>query len=461
MILMNKFEKIGMKNQRILIVGGGLSGSLLSILMAKRGFDVELFERRPDIRKENISAGKSINLALSDRGLRALEIVGLDKYILQEVVPMYGRRIHLKDSSTSFQEYSLRPGKYINSVSRGGLNIALLNKAEEYPNVKIHFDMRCTKMDYRTNEVHFHNEKSGEHSVFVGDTVIGTDGSASAIRDSMQHGGVRRFNFAQYYLEHAYKELLIPARANGEFLIEKNALHIWPRHDFMMIALPNADATFTCTLFMSYHGENGFDNLNTKEKIEKFFKTEFPDAIEVMPTLIEDFMNNPTGALPTVKCFPWNVEGKSLLIGDAAHAVVPFYGQGMNCSFEDCLVLEEYIDKYGTDWEKVYSEYSVLRKPSTDAIADLAHENYLEMRSSTANPVYAIKRKLEAELELKYPDFNSKYSMVAFVPSIPYHIAKARGEWQDNILMEICSKITSIDEVNFEEVYQTLMKWEA
>lgn len=449
-----------MISQKILIVGGGLSGSLLTILMAKRGFEVELFERRPDMRKENISAGKSINLALSDRGLRALKAVGLDEYILQEVVPMYGRQVHLKDGTTNFQTYSLRQGKYINSVSRGGLNKALLSKAEEYPNVKVYFDMRCTKMDYQTNEVHFHNEKTGEHYTASGNTVIGTDGSASAIRDSMQHGGVRRFDFAQYYLEHGYKELMIPAGEEGSFAIEKNALHIWPRHDFMLIGLANANGSFTCTLFMSYNGENGFDNLNSKEKVENFFKSEFPDAMKLMPTCIEDFMNNPTGALPTVKCFPWNVEGKSLLIGDAAHAIVPFYGQGMNCSFEDCLVLEEYIDKYGTDWGKIYSEYSLVRKPSTDAIADLAHENYLEMRSSTANPVFTIKRKLEAEMELKYPDFNSKYSMVSFSTEIPYHIAKARGEWQDNILMEICSKINSIEEVNFEEIYQRLVMWD-
>lgn len=448
-----------MKTQKILIVGGGLSGSLLAILMAKRGFEVELFERRPDMRKENISAGKSINLALSDRGLRALKAVGLDEYILQEVVQMHGRQVHLKDGSSNFQQYSLRKGKYINSVSRGGLNKALLIKAEEFPNVKIYFDMRCTKMDYDKNEVHFYNEVSEENQIFSGDTVIGTDGSGSAIRDSMLNGGVRRFNFSQYYLEHGYKELRIPAGKDGTFLIEKNALHIWPRHDFMLIGLANVDGTFTCTLFMSYKGENGFDNLNTKEKVEKFFKSEFPDTINLMPTFIEDFMNNPTGALPTVKCFPWNVGGQSLLLGDAAHAIVPFYGQGMNCSFEDCLILDEFIEKYGTDWERIYLEYAILRKPSTDAIADLAHENYLEMRSSTANPIFAIKRKLEAEMELKYSDFNSKYSMVSFCPEIPYHIAKSRGEWQDNLLMEICSKVNSIDEINISEVYLKMKEW--
>ncbi len=448
-----------MKSEKVVIVGAGLAGSMLGVLLARRGYEVELYERRSDMRKENISAGRSINLALSHRGLRALQKVGMDAYIKREVVPMKGRMVHMPDLSVNYQPYSAREEDYINSVSRGGLNKALMTNAEEYPNLKIFFNMKCIGYDFQNKEALFENTNDGSQIRVSGETFIGTDGSASALRDSMMNGGVRRFNFNQYYLDHGYKELSIPALEGGGFRLDESALHIWPRHDYMMIALPNFDGTFTCTLFMPYEGEHGLDNLDNKDKVVSFFREQFPDALPHMTNYLEEFFTNPTGALPTVKCFPWNVKGDVLLIGDSAHAIVPFYGQGMNCSFEDCIVLDECIDKFGGDWERVFTEYSILRKRNTDAIADLAHENYLEMRSSVANPTFVLKRQLEFEMERRYSDFNSKYSMVTFRTDIEYYIAKKKGEWQDNILMDYCSKFSSFEELNIEEAYKLVQNW--
>lgn len=446
-----------MNNEKIVLVGAGLAGSLLGILLAKRGYTVEIFERRPDMRKTDISAGRSINLALSNRGLRALKRIGMDEYIRKEVVPMKGRMIHLKDSTGNFQPYSARPENYINSVSRGGLNMALMTKAEEFPNLKIHFNTKCTNFNFANKSAEFENALNGVKFNISAETFIGTDGSASAIRDAMMNGGVKRFNFSQDYLDHGYKELRIPPTSDGGFQINKDALHIWPRHDYMMIGLPNFDGSFTCTLFMGFEGEQGLDNLTTNEKVIEFFKDQFPDAVPIMPSLAEDFFANPTGALATVRCFPWSVEGKALLLGDSAHAVVPFYGQGMNCSFEDCLELDDAIDEFAGNWEEIYTNYSKRRKPNTDAIASLAVENYLEMRSSVANETFVLKRLVEYELEKTYPDFNSKYSMVTFYPEFSYAEARKRGGWQDETLMQFCSNYKDISEINLDEVYK-LMK---
>ena len=348
-------------NQKIIIVGAGLTGSLLSIYMARHGFDVEVYERRPDMRKLKMSAGKSINLAISARGIHALEQVGLADAVLKTAVPMKGRQIHAVSGEQSFQPYGKNDNEYINSISRRDLNILLMDAAEACPNIRIHFNQRCTGMNLETGEAHFIDETTKQEKTIKGDTVIGTDGSASAIRMEFLKSG--SFNFSQAYEDYGYKELTIPAAANGGFRIEKNALHIWPRGSYMMIALPNIDGDFTCTLFMAHKkGDVNLEKLHSREELTAFFNEMMPDALPHMPTLIDDFMNNPTGSLLTVKCEPWNIDGKALLMGDAAHAMVPFFGQGMNCGFEDCYYFDTFVKKYGTDWKKIHTAFSETRR---------------------------------------------------------------------------------------------------
>ena len=450
-----------MSKQKVIIIGAGLAGSLLSIYLAKRGIEIEVYESRGDMRNVEISAGRSINLALSDRGIAALKEVGMDEYMLKEAVPMFGRMIHDVDGQTKLLRYSGRESEFINSVSRGGLNVALINEAEKYDEVKFYFNQKCVDFDCKTGEAILESGKR-----IKGDTLTASDGAGSAVRQAMMNGGVSRFSYEQKYLEHGYKELSIPpksefggtlpAETDGEFLMEKNALHIWARHEFLMIALPNFDGSFTCTLFLAFEGENSFEKLDNEKSLMKFFQTNFPDALPLMPTLIEDFFTNPTGNLGTIKCFPWNVGGKALLLGDSAHAMVPFYGQGMNCSFEDCRVLDSLIEKHGTDWEKVFDEYSVQRKPNADAICDLAEENFFEMRDSVADPVFQRKRQLETRLEHEFPDYFSKYSLVTFREDLPYSIAQEKGNAQDKLLMEICAGIEEVSEIDLNEVMKKL-----
>lgn len=453
---------------RVTIIGAGLAGSLLAIYLAKRGIEVDVYEARGDMRLEEVVAGRSINLALSDRGIAALREVSMDEYMLAEAVPMTGRMVHSIAGEQKLLPYSGREGEYINSVSRAGLNIALINEAARYGSVTLHFDQRCVYFDCSSGEATFSNGAKVKS-----DTVIATDGAGSAVRNAMLHGGVERFDFSQVWLEHGYKELHIPAGTAGGFLMEKNALHIWPRYKFMMIALPNFDGSFTCTLFLAhrseppalagdqprgavdpcaYAGGSDFASLNTKDAVVEFFECEFPDAVPLMPTLTEDFFSNPTGSLGTIKCFPWNVDGKALLLGDSAHAVVPFYGQGMNCAFEDVRVLDQLIAKHGTDWETTFEEFGELRKKNTDAIADMAEENFYEMRDAVADPVFVKKRQLETKLEQTFPDYFSKYSMVTFREDLPYSVAKERGNAQDRLLMQVCAESGSLNEIDADAI---------
>ncbi|MBX7172101.1 MAG: FAD-dependent monooxygenase [Pyrinomonadaceae bacterium] len=439
-----------MNQEKIIIIGAGLSGSLLAIYLAKKGIEVEVYEARGDMRKEKMSAGRSINLALSNRGIAALKEVGLDEYMLAEAVPMFGRMIHDTKGNTRLLPYSGRQGEFINSVSRAGLNIALMNEAEKYDQVQFFFNQKCSEFDCKNGEAKFESGK-----VAKGSTVIGTDGAGSVIRNAM-FSKVERFDFSQKWLEHGYKELHIPPAENGGFLLEKNALHIWARHSFMMIALPNFDGSFTCTLFLAHKGENSFEQLKDEESLMEFCSTNFADAIPLMPTLVEDFFTNPTGNLGTIKCFPWNIGGKSLLIGDSAHAVVPFYGQGMNCSFEDCRILNEMIGEKENDLAQIFSEFSKVRKPNADAIADMAEENFYEMRDAVADLTFQKKRQLETKLEQTFPDYFSKYSMVTFREDLPYSVAKEKGNAQDKLLMEICAKVNDINELDLNEVLEEI-----
>lgn len=436
-----------MSDQKVIIIGAGLAGSLLAINLAKRGFQVYVFEARGDMRLEKVSAGRSINLALSDRGIAALRQVGMDEYMLSEAVPMYGRMIHPVVGETKLMRYSGRPGEYINSVSRAGLNIALINEAEKYPGVRFFFNERCIDFDCANGTALF---ASGAE--IRGDTVIAADGAGSAVRNAMMNGGIARFDFSLKWLEHGYKELHIPPGSDGGFPMEKNALHIWPRNKFMLIALPNFDGSFTCTLFLAHENENSFEGLTDERSVLAFFQSNFPDAVPLMPTLLEDFLTNPTGNLGTVKCYPWNAEGRALLLGDSAHAVVPFYGQGMNCAFEDVRVLDQLIAKGTGDWETIFRSYGKLRKPNTDAIADMAEENFFEMRDAVADPVFLRKRELETRLEQTYPDYFSKYSMVTFREDLPYSVAKSKGNLQDILLMRISAGMESVKDIDLDDV---------
>lgn len=446
------------KSNHITIIGAGLAGSLLAIYLAKRDFAVDVYEARGDMRKQRMSAGRSINMALSDRGIAALREVGMDDYMLREAIPMHGRMIHTVAGETSIQPYSGRKGEYINSISRGGLNIALMNAAEKYDNVTFHFGRRCIELDIETGDAIM---EDGER--ISAETVIAADGAGSGVRQSMERQ-ISTFDSSSVFLDHGYKELHIPpgnSSGDSRFLIAKNALHIWPRRQFMMIALPNLDGSFTCTLFLSLKGgENAdcFENLTTPSAVLEFFEREFPDVPPLMPSLTDDFFANPTGALGTVKCGPWNVDGRVLLVGDAAHAMVPFYGQGMNCAFEDVRVLAGLIDEQNAvnpDWRMVYEEYGRLRRSNANAIQDMAVDNFYEMRDRVADPVFQRKRRLETRLEQTFPDYFSKYSMVTFREDLPYEEAEKRGNAQDELLMRICANADP-DEMNLDETMELI-----
>lgn len=422
--------------KNITIVGAGLVGSLVSIYLAKRGHKVNIYERRPDMRKADISAGKSINLALSDRGWRGLEGVGIADEIKKIAIPMYGRSIHMKDGSSTYQAYG-KDNQAIYSVSRGGINMRLMDLAEHQPNVSLHFEERCDKLDRKTNELTFLNTATNTATNVKSDFVLGSDGAFSAVRTQMQLQS-DRFDYQQFYIDCGYKELVIPAGKNGEHVIEKNALHIWPRGSYMMIALPNMDGSFTCTLFFQMEGKVSFDALKTKEEVLAFFKEEFSDAVPLMPTLLDDYFANPASSLVTVKCKPWVWDEKIALIGDAAHAIVPFYGQGMNCGFEDCVVLNELMDKHGDLNGACLKEYETLRKPDGDAIADLAIANFIEMRDKTADKTFLLQKKIEANFSAKHPDkWIPLYSMVTYTPSIRYSEALSSGNKQQAIMDKI------------------------
>ena len=426
-------------SKQVNIIGAGLVGSLVSIYLAKRGYKVDIFERRPDMRKITMSAGKSINLALSDRGWRGLEGVGIADEIKKIAIPMYGRFIHNKNGTTNFLPYG-KKDQAINSVSRAEINMKLMDLAEQQANVKIHFNERCTNVDRTTLTSHFENAETKKITSSTSDLLFGADGAFAASRLNMQLSS-DRFEYNQHYISAGYKELIIPPGENGKFLMEKNALHIWPRGSFMMIALPNPDGNFTCTLFLPFEGEKSFATLKTKEEVKKFFDEEFPDAVPLMPTLLDDFINNPTSSLVTVKCFPWTFDNKIGLIGDAAHAIVPFYGQGMNCGFEDCVVLNSLMNKHKENWGAIFSEYQQLRKPDGDAIADLAIANFVEMRDKTADPVFVLQKKIEARFHEKHPDkWIPLYSMVTFSPDVRYSTALQMGNKQQAIMDMVMSK---------------------
>jgi len=400
-----------MKN--ITIIGSGLVGSLLSIYMAKRNYKVNVYERRLDMRKQKVDAGRSINLALSDRGLKALHKIGLEDEVRKMTIPMHGRMVHALDGTTNFQPYG-KEGQFINSISRGGLNELLMNEAEKYTNTKLHFEHRSLEVDFKTNEVIIEKPGTGNQALSTqSDIVFGTDGAFSAVRTSLTK--TDRFNYSQDYLLHGYKELSIPPDANGKWKMEKNALHIWPRKSFMLIALPNLDGSFTVTLFLAFEGEYAFEHLQTPKAARAFFEIHFADALALMPHFEDEFFTNPTSSLATFRCYPWVYGNKICLLGDAAHGVVPFYGQGMNCGFEDCDVLDDLIDKHSDNWNNILPEFQQLRKPDADAIANLALRNFIEMRDLVADENFLTRKKIEKAMHERHPEkFVPLYSLVSF-----------------------------------------------
>ena len=447
------------KKDKILIIGAGLCGSLLALRLAQKGYKVEVYESRPDLRTTDISAGRSINLALSDRGFKALRLCGVEEKAREICIPMYGRLIHDKEGNTFASNYSGRENEYINSISRGDLNGILLTEAEKHENVNIHFNSKCTSVDIENTVAHFKSYTTKEEFSIDADVIFGTDGAGSVLRKSYYLEKKFLFSYSQNYLSHGYKELEIPADKNGKHQISDGHLHIWPRGEYMLIALPNMDGSFTVTLFLSYdEGEYNFKNLTSEEKITAFFEEQFSDALKLIPSIKDEFFNNPTGALGTVKCSPWMYENKTILMGDAAHAIVPFYGQGMNASFEDVTVFDEILNQDLDSWEAVFKTYQNSRKEDVDAIADLAIDNFYEMKDHVANPLFKEKRKLEMELEKTFPnEYFSKYSMVTFNEDIPYAKAMRKGRAQDKALLNM---VADNDLENISDLKSVLKKVE-
>lgn len=433
-----------MNRGKIAIAGAGLCGTMMAIRLAEYGYKIDLYERRPDLRKTDISAGRSINLALSDRGLNALDMIGLKEKVSAEIIPMHGRLIHPSQGENTMYAYSGRSGEYINSVSRGGLNMTLLDAAEKSENINIFFEANVRSVDIKNTSLKVligDEERSEEY-----DVIFGSDGAGSAVRRTMQSQSSRlRFDFQQKWLSTGYKELHIPPTENGGWKIEKHALHIWPRKGHMMIALPNLDGSFTLTMFTPFEGPIGMDRLVSDELITEFMEENFGDATIHIPDLLTQFHANPTASLGTIKCYPWKYN-RTVLLGDSAHAIVPFYGQGMNCALEDCVVLDKLIQMHDHDWDQILSDYQEQRKKDADAIADLAEDNFYEMRDATADPVFNKKRIIELRLEESH-DYYSKYSLVTFRSDVPYHIAMKQGRLQNKILYDIAKEIDNPSDV--------------
>jgi kynurenine 3-monooxygenase len=416
---------------RFVLIGSGLAGGLLAAYLGRRGYEVDLYERRADPREGNIVGGRSINLAISTRGIHALEQIGIADEALRHAIPMRGRMIHDKSGALHFAPYDVDPKKCINSIGRAALNATVIEAAQRYSNVRVHFDHGCTRVDIDSALAHL--ETANRSVTAKGDAVIGVDGAFSAVRKSMQ-SQIANFQHDESYLAHGYKELTIPPGPNGSWLMEKNALHIWPRKSFMMIALPNPDGSFTCTLFWEFEGPRSFGTTKTNADVRRFFEEEFPDSVPLMPTLLDDFRNNPTGSLVTIRCAPWFYRDKVCLVGDAAHAVVPFYGQGMNAAFEDCVVLDECLDEFPENRARAFAEYFRRRKGNTDALADLAIGNFIEMRDKTASKMFRAKKKLDHALEAALPGiYLPLYTMVTFT-RIPYGTAAKRARVQDSLV---------------------------
>jgi kynurenine 3-monooxygenase len=422
-------------NKQAIIIGAGLVGSLWAVYLSKAGYKVTIYERRPDIRKAEISAGKSINLALSVRGWTALDAVGVGDEIRKIAIPMSGRIMHDLEGNLTYQPYG-KEGQAIYSVSRGKVNATMMDIAENHGKATIHYNHDCLKTDLNKGIAHIKNNLTGEEFEVQADVIFAADGAFSAVRyNSMQK--LNRFNYSQNYIADGYREILLPANADGSYRLDKNALHIWPRGRFMMIALANEDGSFTCTLFMPHEGDKfAFDKLTSKEAINDFFQTVFPDFYDMVPDIADAWDDHPLSNLVIVRCYPW-AYGKVALMGDAAHATVPFYGQGMNAGFEDCTVMNRLMQKHNENWEAIFEEYSIERKPDGDALQDLSLDNYYVMRDFVADPAFLLRKKIEAKFSELYPNkWLPLYSQVTF-SNIRYSFAYNQGKKQTEIMDQV------------------------
>lgn len=439
------------------IIGAGLVGSLWSVYLAKAGYKVTIFERRSDIRLAEIQAGKSINLALSHRGWTALKYVGIDHHVEELAIPMYGRIMHDMESNLTEQAYGT-DGQAIFSVSRGGLNAKMMNIAEQEGGATIHYNHKCTDINVENGIAYLTNTETGEKVEHKSDLIFGCDGAYSAVRyNAMQK--LDRFDYSQDFIDDGYRELLLPANDDGSYKMDKNALHIWPRGRFMLIALPNEDGSFTCTLFMPFEGDkNSFDKINTREEVETFFETTFPDFYKLLPNVADQWTEHPLSSLAIMRCYPWT-SGKVALMGDAAHATVPFYGQGMNAGLEDCFEMGKLIEKHNHNWEEIFKEYQETRKPNGDAIQELSKHNYLVMSDYVADPEFLLKKRFEKRIMELYPEnYLSMYSMVSF-SNVPYAEAWSKGQEQDKFMKALMDKHdveSMLDNGQIDELIHTI-----
>ena len=429
------------------IVGAGPTGALLAILLHRRGFAVTLYEGRPDPRSSTADSGRSINLALADRGIHALRTVGVLDAIAAALVPMRGRFVHRSDGSGALQPYGRRPGEVIYSISRRRLNAALLEVALSLPSVEAHFEHRLVDLDFHSQRARFDDLREAREVSVAMRPMLGADGAGSLMRRRMAAAGL--IEARESDLEHGYKELSIPAGPGGTYRLEREALHIWPRGGYMLIALPNEDGSFTATLFLPARGASSFESLDSPAAINRFLSSSFPGARALMPDCVAEFERHPTGSLGTVYASGWHTGGTAGLIGDAAHAIVPFHGQGMNCCFEDCVQFGRSLGRHAS-WEAVLADFQSARKPNTDAIAQMALENYLEMRERVTDPRFLLQRSLALELERRHPDrFVPRYSMVMFHHEIPYRVAAERGAVQSRLLEELCAGASGLEDIDY------------
>jgi kynurenine 3-monooxygenase len=440
----------------IRIIGAGPTGALLAILLTRRGQQIELYEARPDLRQLPVGSGRSINLALADRGIQALKAAGVFDTLASALLPMRGRLIHYQNGGTAFQPYGQRPNEVIYSVSRHRLNQTLIEIAAARPGVQLHFRHRLEGADFAANAAQIRDLESDRVLQVPMQPLLATDGAGSAVRRAMS--AQKLIQGGEIDLEHGYKELSIPAGAHGSFRMANDALHIWPRGNFMLIALPNDDGSFTATLFLPKQGPVSFASLLDADRVDEFLTHNFPDACELMPNALAEFSAHPVGFLGTVSAQPWHSGGQATLIGDAAHAMVPFHGQGMNCCFEDCVEFDACVAQHAS-WETVFAEFGAARKPNTDAIAAMALENYMEMRESVADPKFQLLQALSLELERRFPRrFIPRYSMVMFHHEIPYLTAQQRGAVQFKILSDLThGTVGALSEVDFERAEREIL----
>jgi kynurenine 3-monooxygenase len=444
----------------ISIVGAGPTGALLAIMLQQRGTaKIDLYEARPDPRGARLASGRSINLALADRGIHALKLAGVFEDLKSELLPMRGRLIHSENGNTAFQPYGQRPNEVNYSVSRHRLNQILLEVAGKHPGIRLHFEHRFETADFAAGTAQVRDLKTDRIMTIPMQPLLACDGAGSAVR--RQLSSLNLIEAGEIDLEHGYKELSIPADAAGGYRMARDALHIWPRGGYMLIALPNCDGSFTATLFLPKQGPISFDSLHDAALIDRFLSQSFPDVRPLMPDCVSEFTAHPVGFLGTVSASPWHRLGLTALVGDSAHAMVPFHGQGMNCCFEDCIEFAGCVARH-SNWEAAFAEFSASRKPNTDAIAAMAIENYLEMRDSVADPKFQLQQALALELERRFPQrFIPRYSMVMFHHEIPYKVAQLRGAAQAKILSDLTAgAVSTLGEVDYRraerEIHATL-----